>query len=104
MKTRLIVALIAQDMKHEQLLGAFEKIGFQSDIHELLLLDIIAEVMGVPPKKMSWDWVDIYMKFMKAAEGFEITGNGKNLLPLAEACYAALKTCIEKGMGEIVKA
>lgn len=97
MNKKFIIKLIAQDMKHEQLIGSLKKLGFESDLHDLNILDLVARLMGVPPKKITWDWTDIYMHYIGKVMDYEITGTGKNLLPLAEKCYNSLSLHMSLG-------
>lgn len=90
MKRKLIIQLIAEDMKHEQLLGALKNAGFNSDLHELNIMLIVAKLMGISKKKISWEWTDIYMHYISRVMEYELTGNGKNLMPFAKQCYNAL--------------
>lgn len=46
------------------------------------------------------DWFDGYMNYVDLAEQYEITGNGKNLIPLAETCYVFLKKIVQEKMRE----
>lgn len=86
----LIIPILVQDMKHEQLMAGLKRLGFHSDLHYLDLMGVVAELMRIPEAEMNWEWCDVYISFLKQAKQYEVTGDGKNLLPLAEACYAAL--------------
>lgn len=87
----LIIQLLIADMKHEQLVAGLNHLGFESDLHGTDLNGVVAELMGIPEMDMEWDWFDVYMKFLDKASDYPITGDGKNLLPLAEACYEMLE-------------
>ena len=97
MNRKFIIKLIAQDMKHEQLIGSLKKLGFERDLHDLNIIDMVARLMGIPKNKMTWDWTDIYMHYLSKVMEFEITGTGKNLLPLAEKCYESLSLHMSLG-------
>jgi hypothetical protein len=89
----LIVQLLAQDMKHEQLIAALRKIGFESDSHRLKILEIVAGLMGIREEEISWEWSEGYVNFMCQVRKYKMRGNGENLLPLVEECYQFLIEC-----------
>lgn len=97
---QLIIELIAQDMKHEQLIDGFYKLGFSSDLHGLNISGVVAELLGIKEENISWDWFEIYMDFLGQAKHYEITSTGKNLRPLAETCYLFLKLHLDKEQRE----
>lgn len=92
----LIIQLIVQDMKHEQLIGGLSNLGLQPDLHRLDICLIVADLMGLSDTNMPSDWMETYMDFLGHAECYEITGDGKNLVPLAEVCYSFLMKCVER--------
>lgn len=92
----LIIELLIHDMKHSQLLTGLHKLGFSSEMHDTDICGIVAELMDIPEMEMSWDWAGIYLKYVRQSEYYEITNNGKNLLPLAETCYNLLIQCANK--------
>lgn len=94
----LIIKILVQDMKHEQLINGLKDLGFESDLHGLELVSIVAELMGAPELKSNSEWFDGYMNFLSMADQYEITGNGRNLIPLAETCYMYLKKCVQNSM------
>jgi lambda repressor-like predicted transcriptional regulator len=96
----LIIQLLAEDMKHEQLIAALRKIGFESDIYGLKILEIVAGLMGIAEEEISWEWSERYVNFMNQVKDHKIKGNGKNLLALAEECYQFLKECAEREVKE----
>ena len=100
LKKHLIIELLVQDMKHEQLINGLYKLGFQSDIYGLNISGVVAELLGIKEKDISWEWFEIYMDFIGKAKHYEITGRGKNLLSLAETCYTFLISHIEKERAE----
>lgn len=93
----LIIQLLIADMKHEQLVAGLTRLGFESDLHGTNLCNAVAALIGIPEKDRSPEWFDLYMKCIDKASAYPITGNGNNLLPLAETCYEMLK---EKGNRE----
>lgn len=92
----LIIQLLIEDMKHEQLISGLKNLGFVSEFYGSDLCAVVAELMGIPEENISWDWMDIYMSFIRKAVHYEITDNGKSLLTLAETCYTFLKSYAEK--------
>ena len=96
-KELLIIDLILQDLKHNQLLTGLEKIGLNgSDTHYLGILEIVFQLMKVP-EQIANDWGELYVKFMNQAIHYEITSSTKKetLKPLAEVCYRQLKVLIK---------
>lgn len=86
----LIIRLLVNDMKHEQLLTGLHRLGFESDLHGSNLCDVVAELMGKRRGMQGEEWQTLYVQFMEKAGSYTITGNGHNLLPLAEQCYECL--------------
>jgi hypothetical protein len=105
MKTNknLIIQLLMQDMKHEQLIAALRKLGFESNIHGLKILEIVAGLMGIAEEEISWEWSEGYVNFMSQVRKYKIKGSGKNLLPLARECYKFLIVCAEREQRKIVE-
>jgi hypothetical protein len=94
--SELVIRLLVQDMKHEQLLDALNKLGFETDRHTLDLFNIIAELMGIAENQASWAWSDIYMEYMNKALLYPVTLDGESLVPLAKECYEKLVKCMEQ--------
>jgi hypothetical protein len=94
-KEQLVIKLIQQDLKYNQLLLRLEEIGLEGrDTHYLKLLEIIFKLMSVP-KVVEDDWGDLYLSYMQQAIQYKITSKGKTLKPLAEVCYRQLKALID---------
>jgi len=91
----LIIQLLIQNMKHEQLMKGLSRLGFHSEKYNMDLSGIVAELMGIPEIEMSWNWFYIYMDFLKKAGEYKTIDEGKNLLTLAETCYKQLTTCAQ---------
>lgn len=89
----LIIHLLVQDMKHEQLINGLTNLGFESQQHTLDIMAVVSGLMHIAPEKLSWHWCDAYMAAIKQARQYPITTDGQNLLPLAEQCFAVLETC-----------
>src|SRR5689334_7720044 len=92
MAKNIVVRLIIQDMKNYQLLQGLEKLGLSTEngLHTSSLLEIIAQLMGIPEQQLSDEWCETYMGFLGQSTRYEITTHGDNLQPLAEACYGLL--------------
>ena len=87
----IIVQLIQQDLKHNQLTQGLLKIGLdQGGLHDLDILSVVAQLMGVPKEKVDGRWFDIYISFMCEADKLELSDRGENLIPLAQKCYEFL--------------
>lgn len=84
----LIISLIQQDLKHNQLILGLERLDFSSEKHPLP--EIIAGLMNIPPDKISDQWYDIYFSFLEKAAALKITETGNNLEELAEECFEML--------------
>ena len=92
----LIINLIHEDLKHNQLLTAIERIGFdRGNLYNLQLLEIIAKLMKVPKGPISNRWDEIYAGFMLESINYKVTSRGESLRPLAEVCYKQLRTLLD---------
>lgn len=91
----LIINLIQQDLKHNQLLSGLEKIGLGVELHYLRILEIVSKLMNVPDGEVDDLWSELYIKFMQEAIQFEITSNADTLKPLAVTCYGRLKSLLD---------
>lgn len=87
----LIIHLLIQDMKHEQLVHGLHQLGFESQLHTLDIMAAVSELMHIPQEQLTWLWSDAYINVLKQARQYPITADGKNLLPLAEQCYVVLQ-------------
>jgi hypothetical protein len=87
----LIISLIQQDLKHSQLVSGLDNLGLEaSDRHCLELLDIIAELMGVPEGNAEFDWGRMYISLMAESVHFDIDYTSDDLRPYAEVCFVEL--------------
>ena len=86
----LIIQLIQQDLRHNQLTGGLRKTGLHTDLHNLELLTVVARFMGIGREEVSDEWGEIYVSFLEKALDYPITERGNELLPLAEKCYTLL--------------
>lgn len=97
MKSRdIIIHLITQDMKHNQLLSALRNTGLNPREHYLSIINIVITLMGGHMEsKRDWseigdDLSNLYFGFIEKAEKQKFTGYDEDLKPLAEACYQSL--------------
>ncbi|MNK09782.1 hypothetical protein D3C87_277590 [compost metagenome] len=65
MEKEKIISLIAEDMKHNQLLNGLESIGLSDNDRYVLSLDLfIAQLMGHDRGKIPDAWLDRYQQTM----------------------------------------
>ncbi|MEX0313167.1 MAG: hypothetical protein AB3N18_03245 [Allomuricauda sp.] len=84
----LIIRLIQESLKHDQLIEGLNKIGLEAgQLHNLKLLEIISELMRVPDGDASLSFGLVYADFIQQATEYEIEGNSDGLRLLAESCY-----------------
>ncbi|WP_109830333.1 hypothetical protein [Reichenbachiella versicolor] len=89
---KLIIQLIQQDLKHNQLTQGLIQIGLDhGGDYDLDILSIVAKLMGVPEENIDNRWIDIYVSFMCEAHKVAVLASGENLIPLAEQCYELLR-------------
>jgi hypothetical protein len=87
----LIINLIQQDLKHSQLVLGLDELGLEaSDKHCLDILDIVANLMKVPERKVEYDWCRLYLTFMQECKTVGVTYTTETMKPFAEACYNGL--------------
>jgi len=93
MKTNkdIIIKLLIQDMKHEQLINGMQQLGFESDMHGTDISTIVATLMGIAEDNISEDWMNVYLSFIRKAKEYTISDSGTTLLSLAETCYVFLE-------------
>jgi hypothetical protein len=58
---------------------------------DLELINVVANLMEIKTQEMSDAWLELYFEGISNCECFSIEPLGKNLYPLAEACYESLK-------------
>ena len=84
----LIIALLAQDLKHSQLILGLDDLGLSaSDKHSLEIFDIIATLMQVPKGHIEANWARIYLTYMSNCREVEIDHTTAPMLPYAISCY-----------------
>ena len=91
----LIITLILQDLKHNQLTYGLEKLSLKPGIHCLDIIEVVAQLMGIPKEEISEQFREIYYSFLKQAIEIKISANGEELKPLAEKCYYLISSCQE---------
>lgn len=92
----LIIELILQDLKHNQLIVGLERLNLDAGYcHYLGILDLIQKLMGTPDKLMD-AFAATYMEYMKRCLEFPISRSGEELRELATECYECLKVKEEK--------
>lgn len=65
MEREKIIALIAEDIKHNQLLNGLDNIGLNDNDRYTLSIDfLIADMMGYPQGKVPDRWLETYHKTM----------------------------------------
>lgn len=65
MEKEKIITLIAEDIKHNQLVNGLNSIGLtDNDQYTLNIVWIVAEMMGKPKGKVPDEWLDIYHQTM----------------------------------------
>jgi len=92
----LILQLIHQDLKHNQLMGGLRQLGFvEFGLHSLNISPIVARLMGMPEEEAQDLWDNVYVSFLDEAHQYKVSGLGEELKPLAEKCYEMLVVCAE---------
>jgi hypothetical protein len=92
----LILQLLICDLKHEQLLLGLKQAGFNTDLRSLDIMDVVAELMGIPYDDLSDEWGMIYVSFMRKVRAYGLEGEEEYLKAYADACYVFLKECWER--------
>lgn len=98
MKTRdLVIELIRQDMKHQQLVEAICRAGFETDLHHLHIMPLVARLMYPKETEPEAGWIETYMECLGAAARLPIAARAENLRSAAEECYLLLRLRGDKG-------
>ncbi len=91
----LIIQLIQQDLKHQQLIERVENlISIGKEKHHLELLNVVQELMQVP-KSAELDWGKTYNKYMGIASWFPLESTTEGLRNQAELCYSHLEAIVD---------
>ncbi|WP_460546001.1 hypothetical protein [Echinicola sediminis] len=89
-KDELIIELILQDLKHNQLIRGLDKIDLDAGhCHHLGIMDLVKRLMEVP-EHWENDFLDTYMGYMDRCLDYPISSLGEELRELAEECYEGL--------------
>ena len=92
----LVIELILQDLKHNQLLYGLDRLNLDAGYcHFLGILDLVQRLMEVP-KELIDDFADTYMDAMHRSLDFPISRSGEELRTLAAECYDLLRKKIKK--------
>lgn len=86
----LIIQLIEQDMKHQQLVEAICRAGFETDAHQLEIYRIVAQLMGMDVDTLPARWVELYWNCVGVAAGLPVGVDRAVLKGLAEECWMLL--------------
>lgn len=90
-KDELIIGLIRQDLKHNQLIKGLDILDLDAGHHHHLgIMDLVKELMEVPAH-LENDFLDTYMGYMGRCLDYPISSLGEELRELAEECYEGLK-------------
>src|SRR5690606_30595677 len=92
----LIVELILQDLKHNQLILGLDRLNLDAGYcHFLGIMDLVQRLMEIP-EELTDDFAATYMAFMQRSLEFPISRSGEELRPLAGECYDGLRKMMEK--------
>lgn len=87
----ILISLILQDLRHNQLLLELEGRGLDLELHYLDLMTPIGRLMGLPADGIPDEFADVYTAFMNQAGRYPVSGRGEGLMGLAENCLASLR-------------
>ncbi len=92
----LILQLIQQDLKHNQLTEGLRHLGLSDDgLYCIDLLSIIERLMEIPDGETGDRCTQVYVSFMCEAHQYGVSDLGKELKPVAEKCYDMMVACLE---------
>lgn len=87
----LIIELILQDLKHNQLILGLDRLNLDAGYcHYLDIMDLIQRLMEVSDDLID-EFSATYMASMHRSLDFPISRSGEELRPLAMECYEDLK-------------
>lgn len=88
---KLIIRLIVQDIKHNQLVQGLSQLELDSDGHyELEIVHIVSSLMGIPEGGIHETWGNTYDWFMEQSTDLPVSTDSHDLYRLAEECYHKL--------------
>lgn len=86
----LIIELIRQDLKHNQLIVGLDRLNLDAGYcHYLGIMDLIHRLMEVSEKSTD-EFTSIYMNYMQRGMEFPVSRSGEELLGLARECFESL--------------
>ncbi|AGA76712.1 hypothetical protein [Echinicola vietnamensis] len=86
-KDELIIELIRQDLKHNQLIKGLDILDLDAGHrHHLGIMDLVKRLMEVPAI-LENDFLDTYMGYMDRCLEYPISSLGEELSKLAEECF-----------------
>ena len=87
----LIIELILQDLKHNQLILGLDRLNLDAGYsYYLSIMDLVQRLMDVPDE-LAEDFTACYMAFMNRCLEFPISRSGEELGPFAIECYGLLR-------------
>lgn len=92
----LILQLLICELKHEQLLLGLQQAGFNIDGRSLDIMEVVAELMGIPYDELTDEWGMIYTGFMRKVRPYGMEGEEAYMQAYADACYTFLLDCRER--------
>lgn len=97
--SQICVQLILKDLKYHRMVKEFDELGIIPAHQDTLeIYPAVAFLQGIPEKKISDLWYDIYNHHMQ--KGLKCPANDtKALEEIAQICYRKLQNClsVEKG-------
>lgn len=85
----LIIKLIQQDMKHQQLVEYICKAGFETELHHLDIAHIVARLMGL--QDIPDRWMEVYINCLGNTVHYPVTNDSGVFRGIAQECYMLLK-------------
>ena len=90
----LIISLIKEDLRHNQLVLNLNEMGLDSGgNYDLSLLATIANLMGIPTGKVSDQFGDVYESFMRESIKHPVDSNPISFSEMAMRCFNKLVAC-----------
>ena len=92
----LVIELILQDLKHNQLILGLDRLNLDAGYyHYLAIMDLVQRLMDIPDE-LTEDFTACYMASMNRCLEFPISRSGEELRPLAAECYDSLRETNKK--------
>lgn len=86
----LIIELIRQDLKHNQLIVGLDRLNLDAGYcHYLGITELIQKLMGISEKSTDV-FTATYMGYMQRCMDFPVSNSGEELLELARECFESL--------------